>query len=417
MTDPTSVDILWPGDDRAGDPFSGFALLRSMVEVETAWLEALVSAGIAPADAADDLAASLRPDDVATVAAAAGASGNPASPLVALLRERLEQRNPSAAQWLHRGLTSQDVVDTALVLQLAATVRRLRADLLGQVTALAELAAEHRDTPTVARTLTQPAVPTTFGMKAAVWLTGVLDALERLDRLRFPAQLGGAAGTRSASVELASGREDPVGVATSLATTTASSLGLDPADPWHTVRTPLLDAADVMLRCTDAWGHLAADVLLLGRPEVGGVEETSGGGSSTMPQKANPVAAVLVRRAALAAPQLLATLHVASSATVDERPDGGWHVEWDALRTLARHTLTASSHTGQVLDGLVVHPDRLADGLADASPGVLAEQESMAGLSGRTPADSYAGTIDLLIDNALDRARRATDRVHPEEDS
>jgi 3-carboxy-cis,cis-muconate cycloisomerase len=400
------TDLLWPGDERAGDHLTDAAYLRAMVSVETAWLEALVAAGVAPAAAVADLAglAGLVSDeDAAGVALDAEASGNPVVPLVALLRELLGG-STDASRWLHRGLTSQDVVDTALMLGARDAVAAVRADLRGQVRALADLALAHRHTPMVARTLTQYAVPTTFGFKVAQWLTGVLDAHDDLTALVFPVQVGGAAGTMAAAVELAGASPNPVPVATDLTVDLATRLGLTPSTPWHTTRTTITRLGDAAVRCTDAWGRLANDVLTLSRPEIGELSEGAGGGSSTMPHKANPVLSVQVRRAALAAPQLAATLHLAAAESVDERADGAWHTEWATLRTLLRRTLVAGSQTSELLAGLKVHADRMATRLAGARDDVRAEQRSMSELAGTRADGDYLGAADALLEAPLARA-------------
>jgi 3-carboxy-cis,cis-muconate cycloisomerase len=397
------TDLFWPGDERAGDLLSDAALLAAMVDVEGAWLDALVAAGIAPAQAKTDLPGLVGPADVEAVAAAAEAGGNPVIPLVALLRERLGS-NTDAARWLHRGLTSQDVVDTALVLGIRAAAQAVRRDLADQIEALAALVATHRDTPMVARTLTQHAVPTTFGLKAAQWLGAVLDAADAVTGLDFPAQVGGAAGTMAAASELAG-----VDGARRLAADTADRLGLADAPPWHTTRTTMTRAGDAAVAATDAWGRIANDVLTLGRPEIGELSEGTGGGSSTMPHKANPVLATLIRRTALTTPQLAATLHLAAAGSVDERADGAWHAEWATVRTLLRRTRVAGSQTADLLAGLRVHPDRMRATLDAARDDVLAEQRSMAALTAADAAPDtqpdYLGAAGPLVDAVLHRAR------------
>ena len=247
--------------------------------------------------------------------------------LVALLRDGLRDASPDAATWLHRGLTSQDVVDSALMM-CAARRRRtgIRGSLREQVVLLSRLVEEHRATPMVARTLTQHAVPSTFGLKAAGWLTGVLDAYDDVAALVLPVQVGGAAGTMAATVELAAGLPDPVEVAHQLSVELADRLGLAPSTPWHTSRASVTRLGDASVRCTDAWGRIAGDVLVLGRPEVGELSEGVGGGSSTMPHKSNPVLSTLVRRAALTTP----------AARRDPAPGGGRVHRRTLPRTLAR---------------------------------------------------------------------------------
>jgi 3-carboxy-cis,cis-muconate cycloisomerase len=280
------------------------------------------------------------------------------------------------------------------VLCLRDTTARIAAELAGQIAALVTLAHEHRHTGLAGRTLTQHAVPITFGLKAAGWLTGLLDARDQLGAVRLPARLGGAAGNLAAPVALAGSAR----AALDLVAATAETLGL--ATP--TGRIPFARLGDAYAACTDAWGHVANDVLLGSRPEIGELSEPAGpgrGGSSTMPQKQNPVLSVLIRRAALTNPPLAATLHAAAAAAVDERPDGGWHAEWFTLRTLARHTATAAAQATELLTGLRVHPGRMAATLAAARPGIDAEQRKF------SAPGPYRGATDEIIDAAVARAR------------
>jgi 3-carboxy-cis,cis-muconate cycloisomerase len=383
------------------------SLLQSMLAVESAWLKAFVGTGLAPAECAGlDLSQLIGQQDCEMLAAAAEGGGNPVIGLVALLRERAD---PAAGWWVHRGLTSQDVLDSALMLGIRAVVNMLRKLLAEQVSTLSGLVATHRGTPMVGRTLTQHAVPTTFGAKAAGWLNGVVDAYYQLTALATPAQIGGAAGTLAATTELAtlaSGTDDPAAISTQLAQTTATALGLDARMPWHTTRTPVTAAADALVGCTDAWGHIASDVVVLARPEIGELSEPADanrGGSSTMPHKRNPVLSILIRRAAIAAPALAATLHTAAALANDERPDGSWHAEWDTLRTLARRTVVAGSQCSELLTGLEVNSGRMADNLAAAD--VSGEQQAIADFVGKPPSPTYLGAVDRVVGESLARAR------------
>jgi 3-carboxy-cis,cis-muconate cycloisomerase len=358
------ADLFWPGDERAGAHFTAQDLVGAMIAVEEAWLGHALDVRI----------------DAEQLAVEAESGGNPVIPLVRMLREQ----DPDPL--LHKGLTSQDVIDSALMRMAAAAVAALRGDLLRVVRRLAELAAEHRGTPMVARTLTQHAVPTTFGFRVVAWLTAALDADDDLARLSFPQQLGGAAGTRAAMVEL--GRPLPADV-----------------PRWHTTRAPVTRLGDALVGATDACARIANDVLVLSRPEIGELAEGSGGGSSTMPHKANPVLSVLIRRAALTTPQLAATLHLAAAQQVDDRADGGWHAEWATLRDLVRRSLVAVSQTVDLVSGLVVHADRMAATLAAAGDAVLSEQRGMAAAAGHDPAPSYLGDATAYVDTVVARAR------------
>jgi 3-carboxy-cis,cis-muconate cycloisomerase len=394
------TDLFWPGDQLAGDLMSDAAFLRALVSVEQAWLDGLVDAGIAPAEAAAELDRHVGHDDVETVAQRADSDGNPVSGLVALLRERTLE---PTARWLHRGLTSQDVVDTALMLCLRDALGRVASEVAAQLDALTALAERHRDTPMLARTLTQAALPSTAGLKIAAWLNGLLDAAQPLRELRatLPIQVGGAVGTLAAVVELAGSLDGAIELSDEL----AGALRLAPRVPWHTTRSPITRAGDAMVGCCDAWGHIAADVATGSRFEIGEFAEGRGGGSSTMPHKHNPVRSVLIRRTALTAGPLAATLHTAAAASVDERADGGWHAEWATIRTLARRTVVAAVHTSELLAGLRIDADRAEANLRSAGD-LGAEQRTMAKLAGRQPRSSYLGATDLLVGAAIDRARR-----------
>jgi 3-carboxy-cis,cis-muconate cycloisomerase len=397
-------DLLWPGDDRAGDLFTDASVLAAMVRVEAAWLDALVLHGVAGPDARDDLSGLIGSEDAPDVARAAEGGGNPVIPLLKLLRSRLNERNPAAASILHKGLTSQDVLDTGLVLCLRDALRRVGEDLGAQIGTLARLADEHRATAMAGRTLTQHAVPITFGLKAASWLTGVLDARDAIAAAaaRLPLQIGGAAGSLAAPVALAGSPE----AVRDLVDITAAALDLPARPPWHTARAPLTGAADALVTCTDAWGRIANDVLAAARPEIHELGEGAvdgRGGSSAMPNKQNPVLSILIRRAALAAPPLAATVHAGAAAAVDERPDGGWHVEWATLRTLARRAVVAGSQTAELLAGLRVETAWMTANLASARPGINAEQRSVAPQA--APGEPYLGATDQIIDAAIARAK------------
>jgi 3-carboxy-cis,cis-muconate cycloisomerase len=373
-------DLLWPGDHRAGELFSDASFVAALVRVEQAWLTARGIPGTI------EFAGSI-----GDLAIAAEDGGNPVLPLLAALREK------GAPKELHAGLTSQDVLDTALALSLRDAAGRIRADLGAAITTLATTADTHRHTPMAARTLTQHAIPITFGLKAANWLQGLLDARDHLPATLLPIQLGGAAGSLAAPVALAGSPAR----AREWVTATADILGLAVREPWHTTRTPVAAAGDALVTCTDACGRIANDVLTGARPEIHELIESPAGGrggSSAMPNKQNPVLAVLIKRAALAGPPLAATLHAAAAAAADERPDGSWHVEWATLRTLARRTVVAVSQTAELLADLRPDTGAMAATLAAARPGIDAEQR-------RYDADGpYAGATDEIIDAVLARA-------------
>ena len=398
-------DLFWPGDERAGALLGAPALLHAMLAVESAWLHVLADTGIAPQAADAPLDDLVGDDDVAALAEGAESGGNPVIGLVRLLRDRAPE---PAARWVHRGLTSQDVLDTALMLCLRDVRDRLHADLAAQVRAAVGLIDAHRGTLLCGRTLTQPAVPITFAGKVSSWLQAILDGAGALAAAPLPAQFGGAAGTLAAAAELArlAGVDVP---ASQLVVRAAAQLDLPIDVPWHTARSPITRLGDALTGCTDACGKVAEDVLVLARPEIGELAEPAGrGGSSSMPHKANPVLSVLIRRAALTTPMLAATLHLAAAQARDERPDGAWHAEWATLRLLGRRAVVACSQTAELLAGLRVNADVMQCHVEQAGDALTAERAALAELFGApttsvTPAD-YLGATDTIVDAQLARA-------------
>ena len=408
------TNLLWPGDPRAGQLLTDDAVWQSMLRVETAWLQALADNALIPSDASCELGLLVDDSDREAVAVAADDGANPVIAMVALLRRRAPH---PARIWIHRGLTSQDVVDTALMLTLSDALRQLRSELTVQVRHLAELAVTHRRTAMLARTLTQPAIRFTFGVKVVVWLNGVCDAANAVTELSTPVQIGGAAGTLAAPTEMATlvqRSTHAADITLAVVKRTAHILDLDEHLPWHTSRGPITAIGDALVHCTDAWARIAADVVTLNRPEIGEVSEPSNpdrGGSSTMPDKSNPVLSILLRRAAITAPPMAAALHTAAAFTNDERADGAWHAEWDTIRILGRRTLVAASHASDLLTGLRVNPDRMATNLAAAT--VSGEQNAIATLFDKRPSSTYFGASDNLIDRSLDQASQALMALRP----
>ncbi|MED7923184.1 3-carboxy-cis,cis-muconate cycloisomerase [Nonomuraea sp. LP-02] len=343
----------------AAEETGDVAVLRALLDAEVALTRAQAALGRAPREAAEAVAGAARVAafDLPGLVARARSGGNPVIPLVEDLRAAA---GPHGAH-VHRGATSQDIMDTALMLVAHRTLGPVLA-VLGRVAGdLAGLAAAHRDTVMAARTLTQQAVPTTFGLKAAGWRKLVLDARDRLRAARdsLPAQLGGAAGTLAAfhpeQPEPEPG-EDP---GLRLAARFAAELGLaEPVLPWHVLRTPVADLGGALAFASGALGKLAADVLVLSRTEVGELSEGVGGGSSSMPHKHNPVRATMIAAAARLVPAQAAVLY-ASLAAEDERPAGAWHAEWQPLRECLRLVAGAARDASELVAGLRVHPERM----------------------------------------------------------
>lgn len=365
------------------DAVSDAAYVDALVTTEVALARASRELGVAPAAAVDEIETEFgwrgglrgcrdHGIDAAALAEAAVAGGNPVIPLAGALRERL---SPEGRAWVHRGATSQDILDTAVMLVARDAASRIVASLAHAEVSLRSLARSRRDEVAAARTLTQHAVPTTVGLRAAGWLRGVERARARLDGVRgeLPAQLGGAAGTLASFTEIAGA--DAAGL---LPGAFAAELGLaSPDAPWHTSRWPVTELGDALVQAIDAIGKIATDVATLSRTEIGELAEAAGGGSSAMPQKRNPAASVLVRSAALRAPQLAATLHLASALAGDERPDGAWHAEWPTLRELLRLALGATALGADLVTGLHIDTDAVARNLTVTGGLIVAERLSL----------------------------------------
>src|SRR5215213_8246338 len=340
------------------------AWFRALLEVEAALARAAARVGLAATTAADAVTkAAADPGrlDLATVVARAADAGNPVPPLVRALQDAV---GDDAARAVHVGATSQDILDTALVLLARNAISAIDADLTAAAVAAARLAAAHRDDVVMGRTLMQQALPTTFGLKAAGWLAGLEGARLRLAEVvaELPVQYGGAAGTLAASS----------GAGIAVRTTLAEELGLaDTAVPWHTVRLPIADLAGVLGAAAGVVATVAVDVVLMAQSEVGELAEVSDsrGGSSAMPHKSNPVAAISARACARRAPGLVGTLFAAMEQE-HERAAGAWHSEWPTLTTLLATVGSAASWLAESLTSLRPDTDRMAANAAAADGGL-----------------------------------------------
>ncbi len=352
------------------------AWLRSMLEVEAALARAVERAGLVPAGAgaAVTKAAVAANFDVAELGELAALTGNP---VPALSRALARQVPRTAAGAVHRGATSQDIIDTAAMLMARDALDQIIADVAAAARAAAALIGRHRATIMIGRTLLQPAVPTTFGLVAAGWLAALDDARAGLARVRaerLAVQFGGAAGT------LASLGDAGARVVALL----AEELDLpEPVLPWHTSRLRVVELAAALAGADAVLGKIARDVTLLSQSEVAEVAEGPGeqaagggsprrGGSSAMPQKQNPVAAVAILGCAKRAPGLLATLAAAAEQEY-QRAAGAWHAEWEPVADLLSLTGSAASWAAEMLGGLTVDAARMSTNLAAAKGLPLAE--------------------------------------------
>jgi 3-carboxy-cis,cis-muconate cycloisomerase len=407
----TDVDLLSPvtASPQVAALSGDGAVLAAILAVESGWAAVLEKAGLAPAGSAAVVEAAAQPGryDAADLARRAQGGGNPVIPLLADLRSNvaaLDTDHTGAGKAVHASLTSQDVLDTALMLLASHVVAALLADVKGTTAALAGLAEQHTETLCVGRSLTQHSLPYTFGLRSAQWFHGVAAAGRQLENLQLPVQFGGAAGTLAAGTVLTAGTS---ATPFSLADDLAAHLGLAPAAvPWHTNRLPVTSLGNALAAVLDAFGKIAADVLFLSRPEVAELAEPRAAGrgvSSAMPQKQNPVLSVLVRSAALQAPHLAAQLHQAAANFNDERPDGAWHTEWPALRQLLALAVGAAGHVRELVEGLQLFPDAMRHNLDLAGPLLLAEgvNAAVAPLLEETNNHSGKEQLQAVVDQTL----------------
>ena len=368
------------------EAFSDLATLRHMLRFEAALAMAAAEAGLIPQRHATTIAAACDAGlyDPAPLAAAARRTATLTVPVVKALTAEVAKRDKDAADYVHWGATSQDVLDTAMVLQLGEAMPPLLDDLEAIVAAFASLARQHRATPMLGRTLLQPATPLALGQKVAGWASDIDRAGRRLAgsfRETQVVQFGGASGSLSALGDKAE----------TVMTALAKELQLPlPPAPWFTQRVRVAAfAQDIALVC-GALGKTARDISLMMQIEVGEAAEPSGagrGGSSTMPHKRNPVGAALALAAANRAPQLAATI-VAAMVQEHERALGGWQSEWPTVAALCETLGSAVEAMKEVAPGLAIDTDAIQANMDATEAAVFAERATflLAGTMGKQKA-------------------------------
>jgi 3-carboxy-cis,cis-muconate cycloisomerase len=348
--------------------FSDRGRLQGILDFEAALARAEARAGVVPAAAAAAIAGQCRTElfEIPALSQATALAGNSAIPVINELTRLVAAADPAAAGYVHWGATSQDAMDTGLVLQLRQGLDLIDADAQHLCDALAKVASEHKETPIAGRTWLQHAAPTTFGLKVAGWLCAVARHIERICAVRPRAlvlQLGGAAGTLAAL-------GDHAEVTTSLL---AEELQLRPAElPWHAHRDRLVEVASMLGLLVGTLGKMARDVALMTQSEVAEVAEPSvpgRGGSSSMPQKRNPVGCATVLAAAARVPALVSVL-LSAMTQEHERGLGGWQVEWETVPEVFLLTSGALFQMRLVATGLRVDAKRMRANL-DATRGLI----------------------------------------------
>jgi 3-carboxy-cis,cis-muconate cycloisomerase len=335
---------------RVAERTDGRAWLAAMLDVEAALARACASEGLIPVAAASAIAAACRVErfDLAAIAAATGDSATPVIAIVAALRQAV---GAEVAPHVHLGATSQDIIDTAAMLVARRALEPLLADAGAALGAAAALAQAHRTTTMAARTLLQQAQASTFGLRAAGWLVGLDEACARLrevDATRLAVQMGGPVGTRPPEV----------------GARVAAELGLaEPTLPWDAIRVRPVELAAALGVLAGVLAKIARDVTLFAQSEVAEVREGGGpgrGGSSAMAHKRNPVASVAILACTTRVPGLVATM-LAAMAQEHERAAGGWQAEWGTLSDLLTLVGSAAAWSADLLASLEVDVERMRE--------------------------------------------------------
>lgn len=394
--------------------FSPENTVQRMLDFEAALTRGLACEDVIPAAAVEPVLAccNARDYDLDALALAARNAGNLAIPLVKQLTAKVAAHDPDAARYVHWGSTSQDVIDTGMVLQLREAIRLITIDLAEFADALAALAHRHRDTPMIGRTWMQHALPISFGLKAAGWLDAVLRHQQRLAEMHARLcvlQFGGAAGTLAALGD----RGLPVAQAL------ARELDLPLPDlPWHAHRDRVAEFATVLGLLTGTLGKIARDIALMNQTEVAELSEpvaVGRGGSSTLPHKRNPVGCAAALTAATRVPALVSTM-LAGMPNEHERALGGWQAEWDTLPDIASLCSGALTQMRDVVEGLGVDVKRmrtnmdLTHGLVMAEPVAQALAENLGRAQAHELVEAACHTA-LAEERSLLRVLQSNDKV------
>jgi len=413
MSPPDPPRLLEPlfSTDRMRAILGDRGALQGMLDFEAALARAEARQGIIPEAAATAIAAQCKAEtfDMAELAYGAALAGNLAIPMVKTLTALVARTDRDAAQFVHWGATSQDAIDTGLVLRLRDGLNLIESDLAHLADTLAQLAAAHASTLLVGRTLMQQAAPITFGLKAAGWLSALNRHRERLRELRprlLVLQFGGAAGA------LASFGDQGIAVASALAEELSLTL---PDLPWHGHRDRIAEVATTLGLLVGALGKVMRDISLMMQTEVGEAFEPAGpgrGGSSSMPHKRNPISSAVVLAAALRVPALVSVM-LTAMVQEHERGLGGWHAEWETLPEICMLTAGALAHLIQVMDGLEIDVARMRENLDHTGGLILSEAVTLA-LAKHLGRPEARELIEEAIGRARDEGRALRDMLGDE---
>ena len=388
--------------DALREVFSDRGCLQGMLDFEASLARATARTGLIPDAAGPLIASQCRAElfDVAALSRDAAAAGNPAIPLVRALTALVEIKDRDAARFVHWGATSQDAMDTGLVLQLRGALQFIDAGLARLADALARLADRHKRTPVAGRTWMLHAVPVTFGLRVAGWLSAIERHRQRMKELQARAlalQFGGAAGTLAAL----GGRGLDVAAAM------ASELHLSlPEVPWHAQRDRIAEVATTLGLLVGSLGKIARDLSLSAQTEVGEAFEPIApgrGGSSTLPHKRNPVSTAVVLAAAVKVPGLVSVM-LAAMVQEQERGLGNWHAEWETLPEICMLAAGALGHMTQAVEGLETDTGRMRRNL-DATRGLIMAEAVSSALAVKMGRQAAHQMIQSACRRAIDQDR------------
>lgn len=400
------------------DPVMAAALsdrswLEAMLSFEAALAKAEAECGVIPERAAELIALCCDANqfDMAELGRRTTLAGNPAIPLVAMLTELVAKRDPDAAEYVHFGATSQDVIDTGLGLVLEDATLIILDRLAASCHALADLSRKHRNTPMVGRTLLQHALPISFGHKCSLWLDALLMSHDNLmSRTANWLQFGGAAGTLASLGDKAEAVHKALGAQPLRQRRGPAKDFARPPFAWHSNRSHLQLVACQIGILGQSMGKIARDIVLMMQTEVAEVFEPSApgkGGSSTLPHKRNPVQSTAILACATRVPGLVATV-LSSGLHEHERAVGGWHAEWDTLRDLMALVGTAALHLQELLAGLEIDSKRMRANL-DMTQGLILSERVVFALAptlGKAKAKSF---IEAACKTAIAEKRHLKD--------
>jgi 3-carboxy-cis,cis-muconate cycloisomerase len=380
------------------DAVSDAAWVQAMLDVEAALARVESRLGIIPISAADAIVAhcQVAEFDIAELGRKAVDAANPVVPLVSALRARVPK---DAASFVHYGATSQDILDTAMMLIARRALDLILQDLARAAATTAALADRHRSTVMAARTLLQQALVTTFGVKAAGWLASIIESramLASMHNHRLALQFGGAVGTLAALSDR--GPE--------VARALAAELGLwEPLMPWHTARARVVELGSALAIASGVAGKVALDVILLAQTEVGEVSLRSSGrgGSSTLPQKQNPVNAVEILAAVRGVNAQVAGL-LGTMLQEHERAAGAWQSEWPAVCNALRLTGGAASRLADILEEIEVDTERMRQNLG-LSGGLIMSEHIVMMLSERVDGVTARKLVDAAVSRTINSGR------------